>query len=151
MCFVCVHACVHLLLCFCAVYLPFFFSWPQRVACGILVPPPGTEPVSPAVEVWSLNYWTAREVPVLCTFLLSLCFGVHMLRPQEVFTEHPWRSVYGCVYTSSNPRYHPMSMCSHALVELLQQCTHIHTANQETVCLCRYRRHLSHHGLISVV
>ena len=24
---------------------------------------PGIEPAPPAVEVWSLNHWTAREVP----------------------------------------------------------------------------------------
>ena len=30
-------------------------------ACGILVPQPGTEPVPPAVEVQSLNHWTAGK------------------------------------------------------------------------------------------
>ena len=30
-----------------------------------LVAPPGIEPIPPAVEVWSLNYWVAREVPWL--------------------------------------------------------------------------------------
>ena len=29
----------------------------------ILVPQPGIEPVSPALGVWNLNHWTAREVP----------------------------------------------------------------------------------------
>ena len=33
-----------------------FFFWLRRVACGILVPRPGIEPVPPAVEVWSLNH-----------------------------------------------------------------------------------------------
>ena len=33
------------------------------MACGILVPQPGTEPKSPAVEAQSLNHWTSREVP----------------------------------------------------------------------------------------
>ena len=32
-----------------------------RLACGILVPPPRIKPVSPALEAWSLNCWTARE------------------------------------------------------------------------------------------
>ena len=32
------------------------------MACGILIPRPGIEPVPPAVEVWCLNQWTAREV-----------------------------------------------------------------------------------------
>ena len=43
--------------------LLFFFFWPHCMACGILVPSPGIEPTSPALEVWSLNHWTTREVP----------------------------------------------------------------------------------------
>ena len=34
------------------------------LACGILVPWPGIEPVLPAVEGQSLNHWTARQVPL---------------------------------------------------------------------------------------
>ena len=30
-----------------------------------LVPQPEMEPVPPALEAWSLKYWTAREVPTL--------------------------------------------------------------------------------------
>ena len=37
----------------------FFFG---HVACRILVPSPGTEPMPPAMEAWSLTYWTAKEV-----------------------------------------------------------------------------------------
>ena len=32
------------------------------MACGILVPRPGIEPVSPAVEAQTLNHWDAAEV-----------------------------------------------------------------------------------------
>ena len=35
------------------------------MACGILVPSPGIEPVPPAVEAQSPNHWTAKEYPVL--------------------------------------------------------------------------------------
>ena len=35
------------------------------MACEILVPLPGTEPVTPGVEAWSLNHWTAKEIPVV--------------------------------------------------------------------------------------
>ena len=42
-------------------FLGFFL--PHPVACGILVPQPGTESVPPAKELQSLNHWTAREVP----------------------------------------------------------------------------------------
>ena len=38
------------------------FFW-VFLATGVLVPRPGIEPTSPAVETCSLNYWTAREVP----------------------------------------------------------------------------------------
>ena len=41
----------------------FFSTWSRRVACRILVPQPGIEPVPPVVEVQSLNHWTAKEVP----------------------------------------------------------------------------------------
>ena len=32
------------------------------MACGIVVPQPGIEPVLLAVEAWSLDHWTTREV-----------------------------------------------------------------------------------------
>ena len=40
-----------------------FISWPCHVACGILVPQPGIEPMPPEVEGQSLNHWTTMEVP----------------------------------------------------------------------------------------
>ena len=39
------------------------FTGPRHVACGISVPRPGIRPTPPALEVRSLNHWTAREVP----------------------------------------------------------------------------------------
>ena len=42
-------------------FVVFVCFWP---GCGILVPPPGIEPVPPAVEVQSHNHWTARELPL---------------------------------------------------------------------------------------
>jgi len=48
----------------------FLVFWPHRVAHRILVPWPGIEPTSPAVEAHSLNSWTMREVPD--SFLNSL-------------------------------------------------------------------------------
>ena len=35
------------------------------MACRILVPQPGIEPMTPALGSWNLNYWTAREIPCL--------------------------------------------------------------------------------------
>ena len=65
----------------CYWFVFFFFSlWPRHTACGILVPRPGIKPVTPAVDMWSPNHWTAREFhPVTvkclrkshCVFLYS--------------------------------------------------------------------------------
>ena len=54
-----------------------FIFWLCPTACGILVSWPGTEPVSPALEAWSLNHWTAREFPK--TFIIL---------PQEEFVAY---------------------------------------------------------------
>ena len=42
------------------IYLDLFFG---HMARGILAPWPGIELMTPAIEAWSLKYWTAREVP----------------------------------------------------------------------------------------
>ena len=50
------------------------------MACGILVPRPGIEPVSPALEAQNLNHWTISEV--LKDFFfnrINLCFGIASL------------------------------------------------------------------------
>ena len=54
--FICIfiHSCVHL-----------------AAARGILVPWPGIEPSPPAVEAWSLNHWTTREVPTPHIYTVS--------------------------------------------------------------------------------
>ena len=44
-------------------WVVFSFSFFGYVACGILVPQPGIEPVPPALEEQSLNCWTTKEVP----------------------------------------------------------------------------------------
>ena len=44
--------------------------------CGILIPQPGTEPLSSALKACSLNHWTARQVsvPVFLQFVFSVLF-----------------------------------------------------------------------------
>jgi len=37
------------------------------VACGILVPCPGIEPMPPALDAQNLNHWIAREVSAIST------------------------------------------------------------------------------------
>ena len=50
------------------VHVSFFFFSLSRVAYGILVPRQGIELMLPAVEAWSLNHWTTREVPLHVSF-----------------------------------------------------------------------------------
>ena len=38
-----------------------FCFWPYHVACRILVPNQGSEPVPPAVEARSLDHWIVRK------------------------------------------------------------------------------------------
>ena len=45
-------------------YVHISFFWLHSMARGILVSPPGMEPVPLALEAWSRNPWTAKEVPV---------------------------------------------------------------------------------------
>ena len=46
-----------------------------QVSCGILVPWPGTEPMLPGVEAWSLSHGTIREVlPATSNAFLSLWY-----------------------------------------------------------------------------
>ena len=42
------------------------FLWLHRATNRTLVPRPGIEPMSPALEAQSLNHRTTREVPSLC-------------------------------------------------------------------------------------
>ena len=75
-----------------------FFSFCLcHVACGILVPQPGIEPVPAALEAWSPNHWATREVPQgevfigkiwsegcrVCDFLLIGCWWGNRVMLQE--------------------------------------------------------------------
>ena len=45
------------------VIIYFYFYFFGHTTCETLVPWLGIEPMSSALEVWSLNHWTTREVP----------------------------------------------------------------------------------------
>ena len=70
----------------------FLFSWLCCVACRILVPRPATKPTPPAVEAWSLNNWTTREVP-LSTIWGRTGFNVFVHQPAFII----FVALYLCV------------------------------------------------------
>ena len=52
-----------------------FIFWPHHIACGILVPQPGIDIVSLAMEAHYsgiLNHWTGKQVPLLFFFRIFL-------------------------------------------------------------------------------
>ena len=50
---------------FCLFVLFDLIFRPLCAACGIFFSQPGIEPTPLALEVWSLNHWTTRDVPSL--------------------------------------------------------------------------------------
>ena len=68
--------------------LPSLFFLPPFAAHGILVPGSSMEPVPPAVEAWSFNHWTAREVPS------CHCFKIRF---------HTWNQSFGFSWKAKSP------------------------------------------------
>ena len=48
---------------FCLIFYYCNYLFFGHAGCGILVPRPGVESMPPAVEAWSPNHCTAREIP----------------------------------------------------------------------------------------
>ena len=89
----------------------FFFFWPRCTACRILVPRPGIEPTPPAVEVRSLNHWTAREFPPLLHYVST------------------WRSFHsGCLACVQGWTYEPPRPARPSLLEPTGTRTESHWA-----------------------
>ena len=59
-------------------------------ACGILAPQLGIEPVPLALEAWSLNHWTTREVHLQCLTPSAEPLGPHLGPPDDhTFRQYP--------------------------------------------------------------
>ena len=50
----------------------FFFFSSSCSSCAISVPQPGIRPAPWALEMWSLNCWTTREVPMLILLITPI-------------------------------------------------------------------------------
>ena len=69
-------------------FVLFFFAVP--LACGILAPQLGIEPVPLALEAWSLNHWTTREVHLQCLTPSAEPLGPHLGPPDDhTFRQYP--------------------------------------------------------------
>ena len=80
----------------------FFTSWLCLEACGILVPPPGTEPVPPAVEAQSPNHWTIREVLHLALKKKSfMCYAHRLKYMKEIKPDfYQWLPIMKMIWVS---------------------------------------------------
>ena len=72
---------------------------PHPVAFGILVSWPGMEPMPPALEMQSLNHWTAREVPPMIFFYgdhIKCIYSWPLNNARVGIAEplHSWKLVY---------------------------------------------------------
>ena len=85
---------------------PFFFLFLET--WEILVLQPGIEPMLPAAEAWSLNHWTAREVPLplyLASFPPLKAFPGEMLFHQQIMVH--WILFSGSALWEPNKRQPP--------------------------------------------
>ena len=112
------------------------------VACGILAPQPGIEPVPPAVEVWSLSHWTAREVSSIhFSFLLhnfmdrrfiltvdlsnfSICFFPFLIKSRP-FTFPLKEVLYGISLVYPNCQHHYSCALGPLLSKIRVTCTQV--------------------------
>ena len=54
------------------------------MACGLLAPQPGIEPVPLAVQIWCFNHWVTEEVPMFS-------FYSHTQFPPAPTPPYPWQ------------------------------------------------------------
>ena len=101
----------------------FFFFFKFFVACRILVPWPGMEPLTLALAAQSLNHWTTRKVPMIFFHLIRIWFSI----PQWDFQCSSYRSSPSILYlflnifrvfvTLVNETFLPISISSWFLLE----------------------------------
>lgn len=77
------------------------FFWLPHMVCGVFVPWPGIESMSPALEMRGFNHWTSRKVPgiFLDVCVCQLCSSVLLLHPIC------FGFVFICIRTFSNFRF----------------------------------------------
>ena len=63
---------------------PFLFS--GREAYGILVPQPGIEPVTPALEAWSSNHWGSPTFSLSEKQECSVCMLLYQTKGSSCFS-----------------------------------------------------------------
>lgn len=99
-----------------------FLLWPLRAACGILIPRPEIESMPSAVEVWSFNHWTSKEVPIdddLNNYFSIKCNGLTMsTNSNQILT------AFRYIWSSDNNSHIPISSkfsCLQLFLVLIKQ------------------------------
>ena len=103
------------------LFIYFYLFRPCHVACRILVPLPGIEPMPPAVEARILNHWTTREVlkgVLWSTTLIKFSVSIHSGCSNEISQTRELlnnRNLCLTVLEAGSPR----SGCQHGQVRAL--------------------------------
>lgn len=139
----------------------FFFFWPVHATCGILVPWPGMEPMTPTLGAWKLNHWTIREVLIIHYFQFITCviFIILLLLSTNTSSEKTAKLVNEHMSSQSIGDWHMWTgMCDtmkwaqiykkkweHYEAENLDTCrltsqTHIRRVNNEQEFIKRIRK-----------
>ena len=72
-----------------AQFLCRFSFWPHLLACGILVPQPGIEPMPWAVNVWSAHHWAAETEFLTAVFKLDFFFVLSCMISLYIWDTNP--------------------------------------------------------------
>ena len=96
-----------------------------HAACGILVPWPGIEPAPPTLEVWHLNHWATREVPV---------FALLIAVESELVTELGIPGCFVLLYIQQKSWIGKQDLFS--ITWVLVNRSNIHLTNQPIICGC---------------
>ena len=82
-----------------------FFFWPYHATCGLLVPWLGIEPTPSALETWSLNIRTVREVPSVNSGPFT-SWGCHIRELVPPWPGHCQPRAISLVYPSMPSLFH---------------------------------------------
>ena len=98
------------------VYIYFFL---HSATGGILVSPLEIEPMPPALEVWNLNPWTAREVTIIVLLIVTF-HTVHGVLKAGIQSGLPFPSPVDHILSDLSTMTRPSWVAPRALLSFIE-------------------------------